>query len=65
LAIGAAVAGSAAGLGYGGYRLHKLKQKIANTAESEEAQFTDTEAKIVERIIKRLSKRANRDDLGA
>ena len=62
LAIGGVAAGGAAGLGYGGYRLYKLKRKISNTTEGEEAQFTDTEANIVEKIIKRISKRENRDD---
>jgi len=56
-AVGGAAVGSAAGLGYGGYRLFKLKQKINNTAEGVEAQFTETEAKIVEKIIKRLGKK--------
>src|SRR5690606_20453198 len=43
LAVGGAAAGGAAGLGYGGYRLYKLEQKISNTPEGEEAQFTETE----------------------
>jgi hypothetical protein len=51
--IGGAVIG-ASGLGYGSYRLLKLKQKIGSTANSEEAHFTKTDAKIVEKIIKRL-----------
>lgn len=55
VAAGGAAISGAAGLGYGGYRLFKLKQKIARTANSEEAQFTETEAKIVERVIKRLA----------
>ena len=59
LAAGGAAAGGAAGLGYGAYRLYKMKQKIDKTAEGEEAQFTETEANIVERIIKRLSKKEN------
>ena len=56
IAVGGAAAGGAAGLGYGGYRLYKLKRKITSTAEGEEAEFTETEAKIIERIIKRFSK---------
>lgn len=56
LTVGGAALGGAAGLGYGGYRLYKLKQKISNTSEGEEAQFTETEANIVEKIIKRLSR---------
>jgi len=62
LAVGGAAAGGAAGLGYGGYRLYKLKQKISNTHEGEEAQFTETEANIVEKIIKRLGKKENPND---
>lgn len=62
LAIGGAAVGGAAGLGYGGYRLFKLKQKIASTANGEEAQFTETEAKIVESIIERLGKKENPND---
>lgn len=50
-------AGSAAlGCSYFGYRLYKLKRKIMETPEGGEAQFTETEAKIIEEIIKRLAK---------
>ncbi len=59
LAIGGAAAGCAGGLGYGGYRLYKLKQKISNAAPEEEVQFTEEEANMVEKIIKRLSKKQN------
>jgi len=62
LAVGGAVAGGAAGLGYGGYRLYKLKQKVSDTPEGEEAQFTETEANIIEKIIKRLSRIVNPDE---
>lgn len=57
VAVGGAAIGGAAGLSYGGYRLFKLKKKIAGTADSNEAQFTENEAKIVEQVIKRLSKK--------
>jgi hypothetical protein len=63
LAIGGAAAGGAAGLGYGGYRLYKLKKKIGATPEGEEAQFTESEAGIIERIIKRLAKKNVDGDL--
>jgi hypothetical protein len=53
---GAAIAGAAA-LGYGGYRLRKLKRKVGGTKEGEEAQFTKNEAKLIERIIRRLRKK--------
>jgi len=52
-----AAGGAALGCGYGGYRLLQLKRKLSETPEGEEAQFTDTEAKIVEKIIKRLAKK--------
>jgi hypothetical protein len=61
-AVGGAAVGGAAGLGYGGYRLFKLKQKISKTTGSEEAQFTETDAKIVEKIIKRMGKKENPSD---
>jgi hypothetical protein len=61
-AVGGAAVGGAAGLGYGGYRLFKLKQKIASTANSEEAQFTENEAKMVERVIKRLATKEKSND---
>lgn len=57
LAIGGAIAGCTAGLGYGGYRLYRLKQKVSDTTEGEEAQFTETEANMIEKIIKRLSQK--------
>ncbi len=56
-AVGGAAASGAAGLGYGGYKVFKLKQKIQKTAEGQEAQFTETEAKMIEKIIKRLGKK--------
>ena len=62
LAIGGAAAGGAAGLGYGGYRMYKLKQKIANTPDGKEAQFTEAEAKIVEKVVKRFSKRTKSEE---
>jgi len=60
-AIGGAVGGAALGCGYGGYRLLKLKRKLNGTPEGGEAQFTETEAKIVEKIIKRLAKKNEPD----
>ena len=57
LAVGGAALGGAAGLGYGSYRFYKLKQKISNISEGDEAQFTESEANIVEKIIKRLGKK--------
>ena len=45
------------GLGYSVYRLYNLKRKVDSVPEGEEAQFTETEAKTVQRIIKRLAKK--------
>jgi len=59
LAAGGAVGGVAAGFGYGGYRLYKLKKKISQTPEGGEAQFSEKEAKIIERLIKRFGKKAD------
>jgi len=60
-AIGGAAITGVAGLGYGGYKLHKLKEKINNTPEGEEAQFTEDEAKIMEKILKLLGKKDKPD----
>lgn len=62
VAVGGAAAGGAAGLGYGGYRLLKLKKKIQTTEAGHEAQFTETEARLIERIIKRLGKKQDKRD---
>jgi hypothetical protein len=52
-----AASGAAIGCGYGGYRLYRLKRKLNNTPEGEEALFTGTEARMVEKVIKRLAKK--------
>jgi predicted alpha/beta hydrolase len=44
-------------LGYGGYRFYKLKRKIRTTCSGEEAEFSDAEAKFLERVLKRFGKR--------
>lgn len=61
LAVAGTAGGAALGLGYGGYRLLKLREKISETAAGEEAQFSETEAKIVENIVKRLGKKTDDD----
>jgi hypothetical protein len=61
-AIGGAAVGGAAGLGYGGYRLFKLRQKIRGTGNGEEARFTEPEAKMIENIIKRLGRKESRNN---
>lgn len=57
-----AAGGAALGCGYGSYRLFKLKQKIQNTPDGEEAEFTETEAKIIEKLLQRLWKKKSDDD---
>lgn len=56
-ATGGAAIGGAVVVGYGGYRLFKLKRKISGIEEGEQAKFTETEAKIIEKIIRRLVKK--------
>lgn len=57
-----AIGGAAIGCGYGSYRLLRLRNKISATPPGQEAQFTETEAKIVENLIKRLGKIDPLDD---
>ncbi len=52
------LAGTAAvGCGYAGYRLFRLKRKLAAASDGTEAQFTELEAKLIERLVKRLAKK--------
>lgn len=57
-----AVGGAALGCGVGSYRLLKLRQKIKTTPMGQEAQFTETEAKIVENLVRRLGKKDSPDE---
>ena len=52
-----AAGGAVLGCGYGSYRMLKLKRKLNETRQGEEAQFSETEAKIIEKIIKLLAKK--------
>ncbi|MDT8439588.1 MAG: hypothetical protein RQ729_11330 [Wenzhouxiangellaceae bacterium] len=56
LAIGGAAAGGAVGLGYGGYRIYRLRAKIADRPEDGELQFSHREATVIEHLIKRISR---------
>lgn len=56
-----AVGGAALGCGYGSYRLLMLRKKINATPDGQEAQFTETEAKIIENLVKRLGKKNSPD----
>ena len=57
-----AAGGAALACGYGGYRLLKLKSKLNGTPEGQEALFSKTEAKIIEKIIMRLAKKGKQDN---
>lgn len=57
VAAGGATIAGAAVAGYGGYRLIKLKRKIRCTKEGHEAQFTETEAKMLRRVLTQLQKK--------
>ena len=57
-----AIGGVAVGCGYGSYRLFRLRKKINATPVGQEAQFTETDAKIIENIVKRLSNKGAPDE---
>ena len=61
-ATGGAAIGGAAVFSYGGYRLIKLKRKIRGGKEGQEVQFTETDAKMIERIIIRIGKKDKPND---
>lgn len=54
IAIGAAAAGG----GYLSYLLLRLRRKLRKAEQGEEVQFTETEAKVIEAIIRRFAKGA-------
>jgi len=53
-----AVGGAAAAAGYLSYLLLRLRKKLRAVKEGEEVRFTDTEAKIIEAIIRRSAKKS-------
>jgi hypothetical protein len=57
VAIGGAATGAAAGAGFGAYRYYRLRKKLRVTVEGQEAQFTEAEAKLVERFLRWFAKR--------
>ena len=57
-----AIAGAALGCGYGSYSLLRLRKKINATPGGQEAQFTETEAKIVANLVKRLGNKDTLDE---
>jgi len=58
------IATGAAALGcfYGSYRFLKLKRKLIDVPEGEEVNFTEGEAKMVEKVIKKLAKKEMPED---
>lgn len=59
--IPVAVAAAGAGVTYGAYRYYTLRKKLMETREGEEAQFTDREAKMIEWLLRRSTKKAEPD----
>ena len=57
-----ACAGAGIGVGYGALRFYKLRKKLAATPEGQEAMFSEAEAKIVEWLLRRVSKSAGGND---
>jgi len=58
--VGAAAAGAC--LAYGAFRFYKLRNKLIETPEGQEAQFTEREAKVIEWLLRRLTKKSKRED---
>ena len=50
-----AFAGAGMGLSYGAFRYYRLRKKLKETPEGEEAEFTGTEAKVIEWLLRRLA----------
>lgn len=61
--VPAAVASAGAGVTYGAYRYYKLRRKLAVTIDATEAQFTESEAKVIEWLLRRVAKKFKRDDI--
>lgn len=57
IAVPIAVGGVAVGTGYVSYVLHKLRRKLRLVRDGHEIQFTSTEAKIIEALLKRAAKK--------
>lgn len=55
-AVAGASIGGVATLSYGGYRLFKLKHRITRNPEGGEANFTKSDARIIEKLIKKMAR---------
>lgn len=52
-----AVVGAGAGLTFGAYKFLALRKKLVTNPEGTEAQFTEGEAKVIERLLRKLAKK--------
>ncbi len=57
--VPAAIVGAAGGLGYGAYKYYKLREKLKVLPAGQEANFTEKEAKFIERLLLRAPKSLN------
>lgn len=57
-----AIAGAGVGVSYGAFRYYRLRKKLQATPEGVETQFTETEAKVIEWLLRRFANKAKRDD---
>ena len=57
-----AIAGTGVGVSYGAFRYYGLRKKLQATPEGVEAQFTKTEAKVIEWLLRRFAKKARSND---
>ncbi len=57
-----AIAGACGGVSYGAFRYYGLRKKLKATPEGVEAQFTKTEAKVIEWLLRRFAKKGKSDD---
>lgn len=59
IGVPVAIGGAAVGAGYLSYLLLKLRKKLRAAKEGVEVQFTETEARIIEAIIRRSAKKSD------
>jgi hypothetical protein len=52
-----AMGSAAVGMGYGAFKYYRLRKKLTSTPEGQEAQFTEGEAKVIEKYLSLAAKR--------
>jgi hypothetical protein len=52
-----AMGSAAVGMGYGAFKYYRLRKKLTSTPEGQEAQFTEGEAKVIEKYLRLAAKR--------